>query len=69
MLRNPTDFEIRVNQKPVSVTIECPECNRSEEINYNEFTGAYGDPPDWLGTILTCPNCGARLRIDSQDWD
>lgn len=69
MPKNPISFEVRVNQKPVSVTIECPECNHSEEIIYTEFTGTYGDPPDWTGTVLTCSHCGARLRIDSQDWD
>lgn len=68
MLKNPTDVEIQVNQKPISVAIDCPECEETEEIDYSEFCGAYGDPPDWNGTVLTCKHCGARIRIDSQNW-
>lgn len=65
----PPDIEVRVCQKPVSVELECPACGHEASWSYDEFTAMYGDPPDWTGCRVCCPECGREYTIGSQDWD
>lgn len=62
-------IEVSVLQRPYAVRIECPYCQAENDVSYGEFTGKYGDPPDWNGSEITCPDCGRKILIDSQSWD
>lgn len=66
---NLPGIEVRVVQKPIFVNMECPDCEYEASWPYDEFKSMYGDPPDWTGEKITCPNCGKEYRINSQDWD
>ena len=63
------EAELTVSQKPVSVEFECPCCGHEIEMPYGDFEGKYGDPPDWSGSVIECPDCGKRILVDSVDWD
>lgn len=65
----PPDIEVRVSQKPISVELECPECYHEASWPYDEFKRLYGDPADWTGSRIECPNCHKQYTIGNQTWD
>lgn len=61
--------EININQKPISVTFECPHCYWDNYIDYGDFTGMVSDEYcDWKGSKLECELCKERIEIDSIEW-
>lgn len=62
-------MDVRVNQKPVSVTCVCDKCEYEEEISYDDFVSEYDEPPEWRHHIWKCPECGHENEIVDQDWE
>lgn len=62
-------IDVTVVQMPVKVEFSCPACGENHRIEYREFVEAYGDPAEWNGMDIKCPNCGRKLRVCDTDWD
>lgn len=60
--------ELTVNQKPVSVSFTCPECFCGNEMPYDDFCDRHGEPGDWEGQRIQCPECGREFTVETQDW-
>lgn len=67
ILAKPEDISVYVEQQPVMVSYECPTCLSDIHIGYSDFCDNNGEPTDWH--MITCPTCGQKLIIDSQDWN
>lgn len=54
-----------INQRPVSISLECPHCHSELEIPWNhlDVPDYWGD--DW-GTIV-CPECGEDIELGDYD--
>lgn len=63
MANQKTDFYI--NQRPVSITLECPHCGDEVEIPWGSLNVPeyWGD--DW-GTVI-CPDCGKEIELGDYD--
>lgn len=69
MYDHPERIQVVVKQKPYAVGIQCPHCEHDMEFDYDDFCAIHGDPPDWYTETVTCPECGAEMTIDDQEWD
>lgn len=62
---NKTDFYI--NQKPVSISLCCPNCSADIEIPWDEL-----DVPEYWGDdwdSVVCPCCGKTIELGDYDID
>ena len=59
---------VSVYQKPISIEIECDNCEEEITIPYNEFVSEHGEPCDWTGQEIKCHECGYINIIDSWDF-
>lgn len=60
-----TDFYI--NQRPVSISFECPHCKCEVEISWDEI-----DAPDYWGDDwgeVECPYCNKTVKLGEFDTD
>ena len=62
-------IDVTVNQKPVSVSFDCPHCEEEIEIEYQDFSNELGEPCDWEYSKVKCPKCGKTTEIGSVEWD
>ena len=61
--------DIKVNQKPISVSLECPNCKEEVVIGFQEFCNDVGEVCDWNYSNVMCPTCNRALTIGEVDWD
>lgn len=60
-----TDFYI--NQKPVSITFECPHCDYDVIIDWDNLDVPDSWSDDW-GEV-ECPHCGKTVLLGDYDMD
>lgn len=65
--KRPT-VDIYVAQRPTYATFTCPKCYAEAEIPYKEFCEEHGEPCDWSGGEIECPECGAKYEIDRWEF-
>lgn len=61
--------DIVVQQRPTHAKFECPECLADIKIPYSDFCAEHGDPCDWSGNEIKCPECGKKYEIDEWEFD
>lgn len=60
-----TDFYI--NQKPVSITFECPHCDYDVTVDWDDL-----DVPEYWGDDwgeIDCPHCGKVVSLGDYDMN
>jgi uncharacterized protein (DUF983 family) len=61
--------EIKVIKIAIRIQCECPHCNQTIGVLYDEFINIVGQPCDWKYSKFHCTKCGNEIEIDSVDWD
>lgn len=57
-----------INQKPISVELECPYCGEEISYAYNFFTEKHGEPTEWDYEKVRCPMCEKKFEIQGKEW-
>ena len=66
-LQRYPEIDVTVEQKPVAVTFECPECGHENRFDYPKFCDDNGQQPNW--NIIRCQKCQRKFIIDKVEWD
>ena len=67
ILEVKTMADFIINQRPYSISLDCPYCDRELEFSWDDI-----NPPDYWGdkwNDVECPYCHKRIQLDEYEID